>query len=524
MSAVIVKLTRRSSHQKSWSNQEMAEMYLVVDMLRRARLPVDIETGISDEGDPWNILYREDTGDVIAHVAKIDGIYIIAGLPHNEILRGLNFHELIIDLLKRQPLAAIHGVGARSNVYLHPVVVLSAALAALLLTAEHTDAQAAGLALDAESKKGDVDRAGPSAPFHGARPSAVLSEGKAPSTGGLSAEHIATLSTVVMVASLAVMISDDPAWAVSVGNGIISAEEPSFTDGHNSGLGHTDSAGYSPAAPLEKFDAGETLLSPGHHDVLGDLSVIDDGIIRVANSAPSESVPNRQIVLVTPFVEPIVIAQDDSGWRSSTSALTIDDPTSSLHVSSEASWAAHFVMVATDPVTTPLQVTDEKTDIVILITKTVARDIEGADKFIEFNFQAVGQTAAKETANTDPGDNRSTGTEPNDAGKEHTATAHAEASAKKPDPSTDVPEHIVHASGSTSTMELSVAKDVVVFSGGNLTLSHFQLNVDRLLIDPALHPDTVELSRTADHGFVMHFVDGSSITLVGVLLSDGTAL
>lgn len=42
-------------------------------ILALAGLEADVDQGMSDEGEPWMALCRIDTGDVLLHVAVIDG-------------------------------------------------------------------------------------------------------------------------------------------------------------------------------------------------------------------------------------------------------------------------------------------------------------------------------------------------------------------------------------------------------------------------------------------------------------------
>ena len=77
MSAALFQLnTEHSPKKRWWTNQELAEFYRVSDIMAQAGLEVDSESGLSDEGDPWFVYVRSDTGDVIAHFAIIDGTFI----------------------------------------------------------------------------------------------------------------------------------------------------------------------------------------------------------------------------------------------------------------------------------------------------------------------------------------------------------------------------------------------------------------------------------------------------------------
>ena len=38
---------------KVWSNQDIADFYRAVDILQQAGLSIEIDSGHTDEGDPW---------------------------------------------------------------------------------------------------------------------------------------------------------------------------------------------------------------------------------------------------------------------------------------------------------------------------------------------------------------------------------------------------------------------------------------------------------------------------------------
>ena len=67
-----------SASRKGWSQAEHAEFARATMVLRGTGLPVITESGLSDEGDPWTIFLREDTGDVVVHICKIDGRVVAA--------------------------------------------------------------------------------------------------------------------------------------------------------------------------------------------------------------------------------------------------------------------------------------------------------------------------------------------------------------------------------------------------------------------------------------------------------------
>lgn len=82
--------------QRDWTNQEIADLFRVRQLLSSAGVPVDTLRGISDEGDPW-FVFCDLNGDVFIHMARIDGLYVLDSPNVARPLRGLNFNALVDD-------------------------------------------------------------------------------------------------------------------------------------------------------------------------------------------------------------------------------------------------------------------------------------------------------------------------------------------------------------------------------------------------------------------------------------------
>lgn len=135
MSATVFSFRKRRTGPQPWTNDELAELYRVVDILARAGLAVETETGLSDEGDPWFIFCRADTGDVIAHFARIDDHFVAASVVVDATYRGANFRQIVERMVSSQPLILPKPV-AGTNLLLHPAVILTAFVATALAHSE----------------------------------------------------------------------------------------------------------------------------------------------------------------------------------------------------------------------------------------------------------------------------------------------------------------------------------------------------------------------------------------------------
>jgi len=131
--ALFHKNTDQPPKKRWWNNQELAEFYRVSDIMAHAGLKVESESGVSDEGEPWFVFVRADTEEVIAHFAKIDGVFIAVSSVTQDIYRGSDVRDLINQLLERHPLMTPPSNNGR--VVLHPRMVLVAFVAAAFVAA-----------------------------------------------------------------------------------------------------------------------------------------------------------------------------------------------------------------------------------------------------------------------------------------------------------------------------------------------------------------------------------------------------
>ncbi|MEM9762360.1 MAG: hypothetical protein AAF968_07620 [Pseudomonadota bacterium] len=74
MSATLLTFARR---QAGWDNEERALIARLERLLMGAGLAVEVELGETDEGDPWAAFCNANTGDVVVHIARLDGYYLV---------------------------------------------------------------------------------------------------------------------------------------------------------------------------------------------------------------------------------------------------------------------------------------------------------------------------------------------------------------------------------------------------------------------------------------------------------------
>ncbi|ABC24638.1 hypothetical protein [Rhodospirillum rubrum] len=120
---------------EGWTNQQLAELYRITDLLGRSGMSVATDMGLSDEGEPWFVFYDPESGDVIAHFARIDGLFVVVASAAGTTLRGRDFRHLIDQIVESQPLVfpKPERPGNVRKLHLHPSIVLTAFIATALL-------------------------------------------------------------------------------------------------------------------------------------------------------------------------------------------------------------------------------------------------------------------------------------------------------------------------------------------------------------------------------------------------------
>jgi len=119
-----------------WTQQELAEFYRVEAALIRSGLLVDVDRGISDEGDPWFVFCRRDNGEVIAHFARIGNDYVVVSSAFPGVVRGRDFGLLLSELIRGYPMVLPRALQQAENVYLHPAAMLVALLATAFVVSD----------------------------------------------------------------------------------------------------------------------------------------------------------------------------------------------------------------------------------------------------------------------------------------------------------------------------------------------------------------------------------------------------
>src|SRR6478752_1815764 len=116
----------RASERGDWNQRELAEFYRVEDALTKSGVGISTDRGLTDEGEPWFVFFRQDNEEVIAHFARIGGEYVVASNFTEAVARGRNFQTLVRGLLDSHPYVLPKQPSSRSTVFLHPATLLAA--------------------------------------------------------------------------------------------------------------------------------------------------------------------------------------------------------------------------------------------------------------------------------------------------------------------------------------------------------------------------------------------------------------
>jgi hypothetical protein len=133
MRRAVLQWPGRSEARAGWTNDELAELYRVEHALNQAAFAVETDCGVSDEGDPWFVFCHPD-GQVVVHIARIDGLYLLFCLTLPEPLTGTSFVALtkayVSTLPKPEAMPRAGGVVA------HPSALLSLLVAAAMFSVD----------------------------------------------------------------------------------------------------------------------------------------------------------------------------------------------------------------------------------------------------------------------------------------------------------------------------------------------------------------------------------------------------
>lgn len=185
MAGSVLRMLDRIHSRRDWTNQELAELYRVAHALSAAGVALEVDRGITDEGDPWFVFCRPD-GDVLVHLARFDGLYHLFSPALPAPLSGRSFTDLTRSFLEGRDVVRQRGKGA--DIILHPSARFGVLVLTIFFSAQFVASDAASAAqsgVDGEQgPTGAAERLDASAQAPAARP--ALKAAYANVTGALS--------------------------------------------------------------------------------------------------------------------------------------------------------------------------------------------------------------------------------------------------------------------------------------------------------------------------------------------------
>lgn len=135
---------RKKIDSGEWRSDELAECYRIVGLLARSGLPVSIDSGLTDEGEPWAIILREDTGDVLLHMARLNQSFVVVSAAGPIAQRGESLRAVLDTAVRTGGLAMLtrHSAAADSEILrLHPATLIAAFIVAAWVHTETSQAE-----------------------------------------------------------------------------------------------------------------------------------------------------------------------------------------------------------------------------------------------------------------------------------------------------------------------------------------------------------------------------------------------
>ena len=122
----------------------------------QAGLTLDVERGVTDEGDPWFVFCRPD-GEVLIHLARYDGLYRLHSPALPAPLIGRSFEALTKAFANQVPLQVTLQRDTGPRVFVHPAAMLAVVIGTIFVASN--EVVFSTHPIDSEKKHGDASLA-----------------------------------------------------------------------------------------------------------------------------------------------------------------------------------------------------------------------------------------------------------------------------------------------------------------------------------------------------------------------------
>jgi len=100
----VVPFIARVRDSGDWTAAERARLEEVADCLAASGVHVEVIFGATDEGDPWCVV-TDGSGDVLIHVARIDGRFVVHSAIDDAVNEGADLHSALRERLEATEVA-----------------------------------------------------------------------------------------------------------------------------------------------------------------------------------------------------------------------------------------------------------------------------------------------------------------------------------------------------------------------------------------------------------------------------------
>ena len=115
MSESIVYLADVRTHRQGWTKHELAHFRRATNLLWESGLSIETASGLTDEGEPWFVFCDANSGDVLAHFAKVGGKNIVCAPSLNSALTSRILPDLVERVVGRRARRGLSSASGRST-------------------------------------------------------------------------------------------------------------------------------------------------------------------------------------------------------------------------------------------------------------------------------------------------------------------------------------------------------------------------------------------------------------------------
>ena len=101
MRETVVRLVDLRGHRRDWTKDDLARLNRAAGALRYLGHSFETDRGMSDEGEPWFVICHAESGEAVAHFARINGTYVASASFLRSSLRARALPDLIERFIDR---------------------------------------------------------------------------------------------------------------------------------------------------------------------------------------------------------------------------------------------------------------------------------------------------------------------------------------------------------------------------------------------------------------------------------------